>query len=209
MKQNILDISGQIKTEAELPEGIFGALIKTHLIYDVVRYQLAKRRQGTASTKNRSSVRGGGIKPWRQKGTGRARAGSIRSPLWVGGGTVFGPQPRDFFIKVNKKVIKGALKSALSLKVQNQDLILLDAFDLEEGKTKLAAKILADLGFDRGTKVLILVDGAHENLKQATSNIPDVKVIDLAGLNVYDLLWHQKLIIVASVLPHLEEILGS
>jgi large subunit ribosomal protein L4 len=209
MKIDVLDIEGQKKSQADLPEGIFAVPIKTQIIYDVVRYQLAKRRLGTAATKNRSAVRGGGIKPWRQKGTGRARAGTIRSPLWVGGGTVFGPQPRSYAFKVNKKVKKSALKSALSLKVQNQELILLEDFDLEEGKSRFASKILNDLGFNKGIKVLILVDGGHENLKQATRNIPGVKVLDSAGINVYDLLWHQKLIITENSLSKLEEVLAS
>ena len=209
MKIDVLDIEGQKKSQADLPEDIFAVPIKTQMIYDVVRYQLAKRRQGTAATKNRSAVRGGGIKPWRQKGTGRARAGTIRSPLWVGGGIVFGPQPRSYAFKLNKKVRKNALKSALTLKVQNQELFLMEDFDLEEGKTRLAAKILNDLGFPRGTKVLIMVDGGHENLKMATQNIPGVKVLDLAGINVYDLLWHQKIIIIKDSLPKVKEVLAS
>ena len=209
MKIDVLDIAGQKKTQADLPKEIFAAPVKDHLIHDMVRYQLARQRSGSASTKGRAEVRGGGIKPWRQKGTGRARAGSIRSPLWVGGGTVFGPQPRSYAFKLNKKVKKSALKSALSLKAQNQELILLEDFDLEEGKTKLAAQILNDLGFNRGTKVLILVDGGHENLKRATRNIAGVKVLDLAGINVYDLLWHQKLIIIKNSLSKLKEVLAS
>ncbi|MBN2373458.1 50S ribosomal protein L4 [bacterium] len=208
MKTDIFDIKGQKAREYDLPDEIFAAPVKTHLIYDAVRYQLAKRRQGTVATKNKAAVRGGGIKPWRQKGTGRARAGSIRSPLWVGGGTVFGPQPRNFSIKVNKKARKGALRSTLSLKAQNQELVLMDILDLEEGKTRLAVNILADRGFGKGTGILILVDGGYENLKRATNNIPGVKVIDLAGLNVYDLLWYQKLIILTSALPKLEEALA-
>lgn len=207
MKIDVLDIEGQKKSQAELPETIFAAPIKTQIIHDVVLYQLAKRRLGSAATKSRSAVRGGGIKPWRQKGTGRARAGSIRSPLWVGGGTVFGPQPRSYSFKVNKKVKKSALKSALSLKAENQELILLEDFDLHEGKTRLAQKILNDLGFNKGTKVLILVETGYERLKQATRNIPGVKVLDLEGINVYDLLWHQKLIITENSLSKLEEVL--
>lgn len=209
MKIDVFDIEGQKKSQAELPETIFAAPIKTQILHDAVIYQLAKRRKGSASTRNRSAVRGGGIKPWRQKGTGRARAGSIRSPLWVGGGTVFGPQPRSYSFKLNKKVKKSALKSALSLKAENQELILLQDFDLEEGKTRLAQKILNDLGFSKGTKVLIIVETGYEKLKQATRNIPGVKVQDLAGINVYDLLWHQKLIIIENSLPKLEEVLTS
>jgi len=209
MKLDVLDIEGQKKSQADLPEDIFAAPIKTQMIHDVVRYQLAKKRQGTVATKGRSEVRGGGIKPWRQKGTGRARAGSIRSPLWVGGGTVFGPQPRSYTFKLNKKLKKLALKSVLSLKAQNEELILMEDFDLQEAKTRLAAKIFNDLGFQKGTKVLILVEEGHENLKQATRNIPGVKVLDLAGMNVYDLLWHHKLIIVENSLPKLKEVLAS
>lgn len=209
MKLDVLDIEGQKKSQADLPEDIFAAPIKTQMIHDVVRYQLAKKRLGTVATKGRSEVRGGGIKPWRQKGTGRARAGSIRSPLWVGGGTVFGPQPRSYAFKLNKKLKKQALKSALSLKAQNEELILMEDFDLDEAKTRLAAKIFNDLGFQKGTKVLILVDEGHDNLKLATRNIPGVKVLDLAGMNVYDLLWHNKLIIVENSLPKLKEVLAS
>lgn len=209
MKLDVLDIQGQKKSEIDAPDSVFGADVKKQLIYDVVRYQLSKRRSGSAATKNRAAVRGGGIKPWRQKGTGRARAGSIRSPLWVGGGTIFGPQPRDYSFKINKKVKKGALKSALAYKVKNQDLMLVDDFELEEAKTRIAAKILRDLGIDRDTKTLILVEMGHDNLKRAIRNIPGVKVIDIMGLNVYDLMWHKKLIIESPALNKLEEAFTS
>ncbi len=206
---DVLDIKGQKKSQVNLSDEIFGVPIKTHLIYDAVRYQMAKQRRGTASTKSRSEVRGGGTKPWRQKGTGRARAGSIRSPLWVGGGVVFGPRPRDFSIKINKKARKGALKSAISFKVQNQDLILLDTSDLDDIKTRSMSEMLKNLGISKGKKVLILTGSDHENMKIATRNIYNVNMFDLNGLNVYDIIWHQKLIIIISALPMLEELLAS
>lgn len=209
MKLDIMDRKGQQTTQAELPDDIFAVPVKNHLIHDVVRYQMAKQRRGTSATKNRSAVSGGGIKPWRQKGTGRARAGTIRSPLWVGGGIVFGPQPRDYSFKVNKKVRKGALKSALSYKAQNQDVVMVEDFDLEEGKTRLAAEFLHDCGFEKDSKVLILVDGGHENLRRASRNIPGVMVLDVQGLNVYDILWHHKLLIMEHALTRLQEVLGS
>lgn len=201
----VVNREGQKVSEIDLPDSIFGEPIKTHLLYDVVRYQMAKKRSGTASTKGRSNVRGGGIKPWRQKGTGRARSGSIRSPLWVGGGTVFGPQPRDFSFKINKKVRKGALRSALALKLQNQEIVILECEDIEEAKTRLAVELLKRLGFDNDKKVLIISENGYQNLKLATRNIPNVDMLNLSGLNVYDILYHKMLVIISTALPKLQE----
>ena len=209
MKLAIYDATGKEKENLELEDNIKNFSVNDQAIHDVVVMNLANKRQSVACTKTKGEVKYSGVKLWRQKGTGRARAGTIRSPLWVGGGIVFGPQPRSYAFKLNKKVKKNALKSALTLKVQNQELVLMEDFDLEEGKTRLAAQILNDLGFPKGTKVLIMVDGGNENLKIATRNIPGVKVLDLSGMNVYDLLWHNKIIILKDSLPKLKEVLAS
>ena len=145
---DIYNINKEKVSQIELDEKVFGCEIKTHLLYEAVKMQLANRRAGTASTKGRSQVRGGGKKPWRQKGTGRARAGTIRSPLWTGGGVVFGPLPRNYSYKVNKKVKMSALRSALSIKLKEDKLLILDNFNLPEIKTKTFVAILKQLDIE-------------------------------------------------------------
>jgi len=186
----------------ELQDSIFAAPIKPQLFYEVTTWQLAKRRRGTASTKERASVRGGGHKPWRQKGTGRARAGTSSSPLWRGGGTIFGPHPRDYGFTLPKKVRRAALRSALSLRRQEGKLLLLDDFPAPEIKTKTFAKAMEDLGI---TNALIVTDGENLNLERSARNVPWVKVLRHNGLNVFDILKYEHLIILKPAIDKLEE----
>jgi large subunit ribosomal protein L4 len=178
--------------QVDLPEVVFGVEIKEHLLHEVVRYQLVQRRQGTAHTKTRSVVRGGGRKPWRQKGTGRARAGSRSSPLWRGGGTVFGPMPRSYAFRMPKKKRRAALCSALSLKVRDDAFRVIDQFDVAQPKTRQVVELIQQ--FTREPKVLLVVGEPHETLALSARNIPKVKVLPVAGLNVYDMLNHTMVI---------------
>lgn len=186
----------------ELQDAIFAAPIKPQLFYEVTTWQLAKRRRGTASTKERASVRGGGHKPWRQKGTGRARAGTSSSPLWRGGGTIFGPHPRDYGFTLPKKVRRAALRSALSLRHQEGKLLLLDDFPAPEIKTKTFVKAMEDLGIQNA---LIVTDGENLNLERSARNVPWVKVLRHNGLNVFDILKYEHLIILKPAIDKLEE----
>ena len=192
MNVDVYDAQGQVIRQATLPDAIFGVEVKEHLLYEVVRYQLARRRQGTAHTKNRSDVRGGGRKPWRQKGTGRARAGSRRSPLWRGGGTVFGPLPRSYAYTMPKKQRRAALCSALSLKVRENAFRIIERFDITQPKTRQVVQLMQY--FTDQPKVLLLVGEPHQFLHLSARNIPNVKVLPIAGLNVYDLLHHTTVI---------------
>ena len=180
--------------QTELPDAVFGVEVKEHLLHEVVRYQLARRRQGTAHAKNRSAVRGGGRKPWRQKGTGRARAGTIRSPLWRGGGAVFGPVPRSYAFRMPKKERRAALCSALSLKVREEAFRVIEQLDVPQPKTRQVIELLQH--FTAPPKVLLLVGEPHEFLHLSARNIPHVKVLPITGLNVYDLL-HYTMVICA------------
>ncbi|MBW2039371.1 MAG: 50S ribosomal protein L4 [Deltaproteobacteria bacterium] len=186
----------------KLKDHIFKAPIKRHLFYEVVKWQLAKRRQGTASTKNRSAKRGGGRKPWRQKGTGRARVGTIRSPLWRGGGVVFGPHPKDYSYPLPKKVRRAALRSALSLRYQEGKFTLLEDLSPPEIKTKAFVNIMEDLGIKNA---LIVTDGENLNLERSAKNVPWVKVLRCEGLNVFDILKYEHLIILKPAIERIEE----
>ncbi|MCK5514321.1 MAG: 50S ribosomal protein L4 [Deltaproteobacteria bacterium] len=192
-------------SQVVLDEKVFGCEVKPHLLYEVVKMQLANRRAGTASTKNRSHVRGGGKKPWRQKGTGRARAGSIRSPIWKGGGTTFGPLPRDYSYRLNKKVKKLALRTALSVKLKEDKLLILDNFNLPEIKTKGVITTLNR--FD--IKDAFIIDDSNLHLEKSASNVPFVKVLRPEGLNVYDILRYDKLIITQSCLEKITRTLSA
>ena len=192
-------------SQVVLDEKIFGCEVKSHLLYEVVKMQLANRRAGTASTKNRSQVRGGGKKPWRQKGTGRARAGSIRSPIWKGGGTTFGPLPRDYSYRLNKKVKKLALRTALSVKLKEDKLLILDNFNLPEIKTKGFITTLSR--FD--IKDAFIIDDNNIHLEKSARNVPFVKVLRPEGLNVYDILRYDKLIITQSCLEKITRTLSA
>jgi large subunit ribosomal protein L4 len=186
----------------ELKDQIFASPVKPYLFHEVTTWQLAKRRRGTADTKERSDVRGGGRKPWKQKGTGRARAGTSRSPIWRGGGTTFGPQPRDYDYPLPKKVRMAALRSALSLRLQEGKLLLLDAFASPEIKTKAFVKAMEGLGIK---SAVLVTDGENLNLERSARNVPWVKVLRHNGLNVYDILKYEHLIILKPAIEKIEE----
>lgn len=192
--------------DIELNESVFGIEPNTHVIHEAVVMQRASMRQGTHKVKNRSDVRGGGRKPWRQKGTGRARQGSIRSPQWVGGGVVFGPTPRSYSYKMPKKARRLALKSALSTKVKNDNLIILENIDLAVPKTKDMLDILSK--FEINDKVLIVTSEKNENIIKSSNNLQSVKVITIGEVNVLDLIAHDKLILTKDAAERAEEVLA-
>ncbi|MBI3752460.1 MAG: 50S ribosomal protein L4 [Deltaproteobacteria bacterium] len=198
---NVLNIENKKVATVELKDEIFARPINSHLLYETVKMQLANRRTGTASTKTRADVSGGGVKPWKQKGTGRARAGSNRSPLWRHGGTVFGPHQRDYSYKVPKKVREGALMSALALKAKEGKLKVLDNITLNEPKTKNVLEILKKIGSVSG---LITIDGSNQNLELAVRNLKDFKLLKVGALNVFDLLHYDDLIIIKPAIEQLE-----
>jgi large subunit ribosomal protein L4 len=200
MKVDVLDLSGAKVGSVDLDDAVFGTEVKEHLLWELVRAQRATKRAGTHSTKTQERVRGGGKKPWRQKGTGRARQGSTRAAQWVGGGTVFGPHPRDYSYDPPKKVKKGALRSALSLRAKEQKLVILRDFKLPEAKTKRVATALKTLG---AGKALIVDHKDNEGLSRATRNLPTAKFLPADGLNVYDVLRYEALIITQPVLAGL------
>jgi large subunit ribosomal protein L4 len=202
----VYDIGNQKVNDIELNDQIFDAKINASLFYDVVRRNLASRRKGSASTKNRALVRGGGAKPWRQKGTGRARAGTRRSPLWRGGGTIFGPIPRDYVLTLPKKVRRAALRAALSLKRQEGKLILLDKFPLDGFKTRGVLEVLRRFQVE---DALIVTDEKHLFLERSAQNIPNIEVIHYEGLNVYDILNHEHLILLSPTVLKIEGVLAS
>lgn len=187
--------------EIELNDEIFNVSIKSHLLHEVVNMQLAKRRAGTASTKGRSEVRGGGRKPWRQKGTGRARAGTRSSPIWRGGGVTFGPKPRAYMPKVNKKIRKQALKMALTSKYKEDQMVVLDSFDLSEMKTKAVVELFEALGME---SVLVVIPERNDILEKSASNVPHTKVLRSEGLNVYDILKYRHLMLMKDAVPKIE-----
>jgi large subunit ribosomal protein L4 len=206
-KLQVLDKNGQQVGDIELSEAIFGITPNEAVLHEAVVMQQASLRRGTHAVKNRAAVSGGGKKPWRQKGTGRARAGSIRSPLWVGGGVVFGPTPRSYAYKLPKKVRRLAIKSALSSKVQDNELVVLDQLTLEQPKTREMVQVLKNLGATK--KALIVTDNLEENVVLSTRNIPGVKVIHADGVNVLDVLYHDKLILTRGAVNRVEEVLGQ
>ena len=206
MNIDVYDAQGQVLRQVDIPDGVFGAEVKDHLLYEVVRYQLARRRQGTAHTKNRSAVRGGGRKPWRQKGTGRARAGSRRSPLWRGGGTVFGPMPRTYAYSMPKKKRRAALCGALTLKLRENAFRVIDRFDVAQPKTRQIVQLIKN--FTEASKVLLLIGEPNETLYLSVRNIQQVKVLPVAGLNVYDLLHHATVICAEEALDKISGRLG-
>jgi len=200
----VFDIYDQEKnriSEIDLDDKIFGAKVDKNLFHEVVKMQLANRRGGNACTKTRSEVSGGGRKPWRQKGTGRARAGSTRSPLWVGGGVVFGPKPRDYSYSLPKKVRRAALKSALSLKVKEGKLLIVDNLNLEEIKTKAFVSLLKRLAVEDA----LIVDSDNVNLERSARNLHTVKVLRPEGLNVYDILKYECLLLTKQSAEKIQE----
>jgi large subunit ribosomal protein L4 len=191
----------------ELDPAVFEAAVKPHLFHAEVRRQLAKRRAGTHATKNRALVSGGGIKPWKQKGTGRARQGTIRAPQWAGGGIVFGPVPRSYEHALPKKMRRAALRSALSLRLREGKLAVAEALALEAPRTKLLLEALRGLGLEGS--VLVVIEAEDRNLELAARNLPKVDVLRAEGLNVYDVLRHDGLLLTKGALARIHERLGE
>ena len=202
MVVDLYNVQGEVVGTVELNDSVFGVKINEHVLHLAVVQYLANQRVGTKSTKTRAEVRGGGRKPWRQKGTGRARHGSIRSPIWRGGGVIFAPKPRDFSLKMNKKTKRIALKSALSTKVCDKKIIVLDDLTLEEIKTKEMKKILDSINV---TKALVLIDEANRNIQLSARNLPLVKTASVNTINVYDLLKYDSLVVTKKAVEKLEE----
>jgi large subunit ribosomal protein L4 len=206
MNLDVMDMKGKKVDTAELPSMIFEAPIKQDLMHQALVRQLANARQGTHKTKSRGEVRGGGRKPWRQKGTGRARHGSRRSPIWVGGGKVHTPRPRDYTRKMPKKMRRAALRSALSVKAAQDQIVLLDALEMKQTKTKDIAKIIENLvGQD---SALILLPAADEMVEKSVRNLPDSKTLRATYLNVRDLLGYDRVIIPLGALDVIQTYLG-
>lgn len=202
-KVALYNMDGKECGQIELKDEIFNAEVNTVVMHEVVVAHLANRRQGTQSAKTRAEVRGGGRKPYRQKGTGRARQGSIRSPQWVGGGVVFAPKPRDYSKKVNKKVRRIALKSALTSRVQDDKLIVLENLNLEEIKTKAMVGVLNNFNVE---KALIVLDGDNQNVVLSARNIPNVKTVRADMLNVYDILKYETFVATKDAVAKIEEV---
>jgi large subunit ribosomal protein L4 len=200
---DVFDIQKKKVAQVDLNDAVFSAEVNEAIIYDVVKMQLASRRSGTASTKTRSDVSGGGKKPWRQKGTGRARAGTTRSPIWRGGGIVFGPHPRDYSYTIPKKVRKKALISALSMKFKENKMLILKDFPMEKISTR-AFKSVVDLFSLK--KALFVLDDNNEVLLKSSRNIKNVKMVRSEGINVYDILNHEHLILLE---PSVKKIEGA
>ena len=205
---NLKNQKGEVIGEVVLADEIFGIEPHQQALYEVVRMQQANQRQGTHATKNRSAVSGGGRKPYRQKGTGRARQGSIRAPQFRGGGIVFGPSPRDYSYKVNKKVAKLALKSALSSKVRDDEFDLIDAIVIEVPKTKNFAQIVEDLEAPKKTLFVLSKNEDNENAYRSSRNIPGVQMMESDEINVYDLLNAGKVYITQDAAKEIEEALS-
>ncbi|MDG5473760.1 50S ribosomal protein L4 [Jeotgalibacillus sp. ET6] len=204
-KVSLYKQDGSTAGEFELNESIFGIEPNNSVMFEAVVMQRASLRQGSHKVKNRSAVRGGGRKPWRQKGTGRARQGSIRSPQWRGGGVVFGPTPRSYSYKLPKKVRRLAIKSALSSKVVEENFLVLEALSFDTPKTKEFASVLKNLSVDK--KVLVVTDGLDENVSLAGRNIPGVTIVSANGISVLDVLGHDKLIMTKDAVQKVEEVL--
>ncbi len=201
-KIQVIDQSGKRVSEMNAPKEVFSYPVKEHLLYEAVVSFRANQRQGTASTKTRADVKGGGRKPWRQKGTGRARAGSIRSPIWRKGGVTFGPKPRSYYYSLPKKAKKNALKSVLSMKLAEKQLLILKTLELKEPKTKDGAKLLEALKLD---SALIVDDQQNKNLFLSLRNIPKIKAVDYNLVNVYDVLNHKWLVFTQKAFESLME----
>lgn len=205
-KVALFNQSGEQVGEIELADTVFGIEPNEHALYEVVIQQRASLRQGTHKTKTRSEVRGGGRKPWRQKGTGRARQGSIRSPQWVGGGVVFGPTPRKYGYKVNRKVRRLALRSALSQKVLDNKFIVLEDLVFEQPKTKSMLEVLNNLKADK--KTLIVLGEANDNVQLSARNLPGVQTLTASSINVLDLLHYDTLVVTKDAVQKIEEVLA-
>ena len=198
----VLNMAGENIDTIELADSLFNIKVNENAMHMLVVQYLANRRQGTKSTKTRAEVRGGGRKPWRQKGTGHARQGSIRSPQWRGGGVVFAPKPRDFSFKVNKKVKLLALKSALTVKVQEQNLVVLDKLELQEIKTKKMSEVLSNIKADNS---LVVLDNNDRNVILSARNLPKAKTEAINTISVYDILKYDKLVLTKDAVNKLQE----
>ena len=203
-KIDVYNIEGKKVNDVELKEDIFGIIPNEELVHSVIVNYLANQRQGTQSTKTRAEVRGGGKKPWRQKGTGRARQGSIRAPHWVGGGIALGPKPRSYSYKLNKKERRLAIKSCLSSKVIENELTVVDKFEFNEIKTKEVAKMLNNLKLEG--KTLILLPEKNEIIQKSARNIKGVKTLSVNTINAYDLVNYKNLVITLDTVKRLEEV---
>ncbi len=199
---NIVNTKNESVGEVELNDAVFNREVKEHILHEVVRMQRAAKRAGNACTKTRVEVSGGGKKPWRQKGTGRARAGSRTSPVWRGGGVAFGPKPRNYGFKVNRKVRQQAVAMALSARFQEGNLIVLDDFALEQIKTRDFVGVMNVLEVESG---VVVINDASENLIKSSRNVHGYKVMNAEGLNVYDILLHKKVVLVKPVIESLEK----
>ena len=199
----VKNIRGESVGNIELDDSIFGIEVNKHAVHMAVVQYLANQRQGTKSTKTRSEVRGGGRKPWRQKGTGRARQGSTRSPQWTGGGVVFAPKPRNFSFKLNKKLKRLALKSVLSDKVLQEKLVVLDSLELPEIKTKAMAGVCESLKVE---KALFVMDGSNTNVMLSARNIPSIKTAGVNTINVYDIVKYDSLVITKDAVAKMQEV---
>jgi large subunit ribosomal protein L4 len=202
----VYDIENNRISEINLSDAVFGAEVNQDAIYEVVKMQMASRRMGTASTKGRSDVRGGGKKPWRQKGTGRARAGHSRSPIWRGGGIIFGPTPHSYSYKPPKKVRRLALISALSMKLKEEKMIILRDFPMDEIKTKRFREVIERFGLSRA---LFVIDGSQPILEKSSRNVKEIKMVRSEGINVYDLLKYDHVVFLEPSIKKIEEALVS
>ncbi len=205
-KVALYNIEGNTLGEIELADAVFGVEVNQSLLHDAVVRYLANQRQGTSDTKTRAEVSGGGRKPWRQKGTGRARQGSIRAPQWRHGGVVFGPAPRDFRVEMPRKARQSALRSALTSKVSAGDLVVVDAFNIDAPKTKEIVRILGNLKAEN--KALIVTEVNSPNVYKSARNLPGVKTSEASAVNVYDVLNAGKLVITQAAVKSLEEVLA-
>ena len=200
---NVVDFEGRTVEELTLSEDVFGVPVHVPAMHQVVVAHLANTRQGTHSAKTRGEVSGGGKKPWKQKHTGRARHGSTRSPIWVHGGVAHGPKPRDYHQKVNKKVRRLAMLSALSMKVRDQEFTVVKSFDMDKPSTKTAKNFMDAIG---AQKALVVLHAGGDNVVKSVRNIPGAKVINVASINVYDLLNSKSLVVTPEVVARLEEV---
>ena len=199
----VLNMEGKEVGTLELNDAVFGVEVNEHLVHMAVLQQLANNRQGTQKAKTRSEVRGGGRKPWRQKGTGHARQGSTRAPQWTGGGVVFAPVPRDYSFKINKKEKRAALKSALTSRVQENKLIVVDELKLDEIKTKKFAEVMKNLKVD---KALVVINENDEKIVMSAKNIPSIKVSQIETINVYDILKYSNVVLTKAAVATIEEV---
>lgn len=208
-KANVYEQNGSKAGSVDLPKSIFEAEVNDFVVHEVVVAYLANQRQGTVNTKERSDVRGGGKKPWRQKGTGRARAGTIRSPLWRGGGTVFGPHPRDHRLKVNKKTKRLALKSSLTARAANGDILVLKNMTFDAPKTSAFAALLKSMEAYPRKKALVVVDKTDDATLKSARNIAGVRMALAGEVTTYDVVWADKIVLTSAALKRMEEVYAS